>query len=193
MTLLMVFSLVLPLLAGGTPGQRDTRTPTPEERARIERLRGEFEHLAPEARKKLLARAHALRERERQLERELTPEARQRFDQGSPEENRRAWHSHVRERIRTSGRELYEKLPGHLRRRLERLDPEERRALVERLLSDPEGLGARTLRRLSEHLALPEGERRHFEELSPLQRLRRLHELERETRAERRARRRESR
>jgi len=182
----VLLALVLALVLGG-PGQRGAPR-TPEEQARIERLRGEFERLEPEARRKLLARAHALRERERQLERELSPELRRRFDEGDPAECRRLWRQHVKERFRQSGKQLYERLPPQLRKKLERATPEERRVLLEHLLSDPEGLGARLARRLCERLGVPPGERRRYEELKPVERLRRLHELDREQRHKRRGR-----
>lgn len=186
MNLALLFTLLLALALGGH-GQRGAPR-TPEETARIERLRGELEDLSPEARRKLLARAHALRERERQLERELSPELRRRFDEGDPEECRRRWRKHLKERFRQSGKQLYERLPPRLRKALEQATPEERRALLERILSDPDGLGARLARRLCERLGVPPGERRRYEELKPLERLRRLHELDRAERRKRRGR-----
>lgn len=186
MNLAVLLTLLLALGLGGH-GQRGAPR-TPEETARLERLRGEFEQLDPAARRKLLARAHALRERERKLERELSPELRRRFDEGDPAECRRLWRQHMKERFRQSGKQLYDRLPPHLRRKLERATPEERRALLERLLSDPEGLGARLSRRLCERLGVPPGERPRYEELKPVERLRRLHELDREQRRKRRGR-----
>lgn len=185
MNLAVLLALLVTFLGGGA--QRGAPH-TPEEVARIERLRGEFERLEPEARRKLLARAHALRERERQLERELSPELRRRFEEGDPAECRRLWRQHVKERYRQSGKQLFERLPPDLRRQLEQATPEERRALLERILSDPDGLGARLSRRLCERLGVPPGERRRYEELKPVERLRRLHELDREQRRKRRGR-----
>jgi len=177
--------LLLALALGGSAApQRGPGTFTPEESARLERLRVEFEHLSPEARKKLLARAHALRERERQLQRALTPELRQRLD--DPATGRELWRRHVRERFQESGRKLYETLPPHLRRRLEAAPAEERRAMVERVLADPDGAGARVGRRLYERYGLSAGERRRFEQMPPLERMRRLHELEKQERRQRR-------
>lgn len=178
----LLFCLALTL--GGAPGQRGPHTFTPDEVLRLERLRGEFEHLPSAAKQKLLARAHALRERERLLERELTPEQRTRLD--DPAQGRELWRTHVRERILERGKQLYEKLPAPLRRKLEAAAPGERRALVERLLADPERAGSRVGRRLYERLGLPEHERRRFEAMPPLERLRRLHELEQAERQRRR-------
>ena len=192
MNLIALLGLTLALLVGGNGAQRpEPRSPSPEERARLEHLREEFEHLSPSAKRKLLERAHALREREKMLELEVTPELREELEQGDPDECRQMWRRHLRERIRASGKELYEKLPGHLKRRLELAEPAERRALLERLLSDPEGVGARVARRLCERLGLPPGERRRFEEMAPLERLRRLHELDKQERHTRRNERRE--
>lgn len=184
---LAVLLVLLAALGLGGPAQRGAPR-TPEESARIERLRGEFEELDPAARRKLLARAHALRERERQLERELSPELRRRFDEGDPEECRRLWRQHVKERFRQSGKQLYDRLPPRLKRALERATPEERRVLLERLLADPDGVGARLARRLCERLGVPPGERGRYEELKPVERLRRLHELDRAERKKRRGR-----
>ena len=178
--LLVWFALTL----GGTPAQRGPHTLTPDEAVRLERLRGEFEHLPSAAKKKLLARAHALRERERQLERELTTEERQRLD--DPTRGRELWRHHVRERFQESGKKLYEELPAPLRKRLEAAKPEERRALIERLLADPERNGSRVGRRLYERLGLSEHDRHRFEAMAPLERLRRLHELEKAERQRRR-------
>jgi len=175
---LLILLLALGLGAGGQRGAPRT----PEEVARIEQLRGEFEQLGPETRRKLLARAHALRERERQLERELSPELRERFEVADPAEARRLWHKHMKERFRESGKKLYERLPGPLRRQLENASPAERRALIESLLSNPEGIGPRLLRRLDERMGVPPSERPRHEKLKPLERLRRLHELDRERR-----------
>lgn len=185
----MNLALLLTLLVLFLGGQSQRGAPrTPEETARIERLRGEFEELDPEARRKLLARAHALRERERKLERELSPELRRRFEEGDPAECQRLWRQHVKERFRQGGKQLYERLPPLLKRELERATPEERRALLERLLADPDGLGARLARRLSERLGVPPGELRRYEDLKPVERLRRLHELDRAERKKRRER-----
>jgi len=186
MNLALLLTLLGALFLGGHTQRGAPRTP--EEAARIERLRGEFEQLDAAARQKLLARAHALRERERQLERELSPELRRRFDEGDPAECRRLWRQHLKERFRQSGKQLYERLPPNLQKQLERASPAERRVLLERLLSDPVGLGARLSRRLCERLGVPPGERRRYEELKPVERLRRLHELDRAERKKRRER-----
>lgn len=180
--------MLLVLLAlGGPHAQRRERTLTPDESARLERLREEFEHLSPAAKRSLLARAHALRERERQLERELSPELRERGV--DPEQGERLWREHVRERIKESGKELFEKLPGKLKKRLESATPAERRALRERLFDERERAGERIGRRLFERHGVSPEDRRRFEELPPLERLRRLHELEKsERRLGRRAR-----
>ncbi|MEQ1894594.1 MAG: hypothetical protein ABL998_18795 [Planctomycetota bacterium] len=184
MNLLAQLLMFLALALGGTPAQRGPNSLTPDEVARLERLRGEFEHLPSAAKKKLLARAHALRERERQLERELTPEERVRLE--DPARGRELWRHHVRERFQESGKKLYEELPAPLRKKLEAAAPEERRALVERLLADPEGAGSRVGRRLYERLGFSERDRRRFEAMPPLERLRRLHELEKAERHRRR-------
>jgi len=188
MSLAASFGLTLALL-GVCQAERPERAP--EERTRLERLRGEFEELTPAARKKLLERAHALREREKQLEREVTPELRAELERGDEAECRQRWQRHLKERFRASGKQLYEKLPAHLKERLEEAAPAERRTLVERLLSNPDGVGARAARRLCERLGVPPGERRRFEDMPPLERLRRLHELDTQQRRARRRERRE--
>jgi hypothetical protein len=189
MNALLGFLLFVVLAVGGC-AQRGPGTLTPEESARLERLRDEFEHLSPVARRKLLERAYALRERERSLERELTPELKKEVD--DPEQGRGRWRNHVRERFKESGRKLYEKLPAPLKKRLEEAPPAERRALLERLLAEREHVGARLGRRFFERHGLSSEDLRHFEALPPLERLRRLHELEKRERRERRERKRES-
>jgi hypothetical protein len=190
MNTLLQLCVCFALAFGGALAQRGPNTYTPDETARLERLRGEFERLPPLAKKKLLARAHALRERERQLERELTSEDRARL--ADPAQDREAWRRHVRQRFHESGRKLLEKLPAPLRQKLEAAAPEARRALVERLLADPERAGSRLGRRLYERLGLPEHERRRFEAMPPLERLRRLHELDQQDRRTRRRERRDA-
>lgn len=142
-----------------------------EERARLERRLDEFEKLPPQARRKLLERARALRERERSVGESLPRELRARLEGPDAERAREQWDAHLRERFRERGRELRARLPENLRRRLEHAPPEARRRFLERLFQEREpvsrkaldglrarGLSGRELRRLER---LPVDERLH--------------------------------
>jgi hypothetical protein len=149
----------------------------PAERARLERRLAEFESLPPEARRKVLERAHALRERERTVERNPPRELRRQMDGLDAEHARELWVSHLRERFREHGREVRERLPSSLRERLERASPEARRRLLERLFREREPVSRKALWRMGERLGLTPQEIRHLERLPLVERLHAMLEM----------------
>src|SRR5262245_60002232 len=86
-----------------------------DDRERLERNLSELERLSPEARGRLLLRARALREHERELEREMTHELKERMQALGPEQ----WRAHLRERFIDHGRQVRQRLPPKVRERLE--------------------------------------------------------------------------
>lgn len=157
--------------------RENMRTLPPEERARIERRLAEFESLSPEARVKVLERAHALRERERSVGRNLPRELRRELDGLDPQHARELWVLHLRERFRQHGRALRERLPASLRERLERAPPEARRRLLERLCREREPVSQRALERMGARLGLTAEEIQHLERLPLVERLHAMLEM----------------
>lgn len=139
--------------------ERLSQAPAPE-RERLERHLAEFEKLQPPARRKLLERAKTLRERELSL--------------GPAPVKQKAG---LRDEMRAQGREVRQRLPEGLRKRLERAEPEQRRRLLERLVLERERLSREAIEAMRERLRLSPLEVWRLERLPVEQRLRALREL----------------
>ena len=155
-----------------------------EERARLERHLREFEELPREAQVRLLERARALRALERSLEEKRARERRAPREELGPElghergpeisaEQSRA---QLREGLRARGRELRSRMPPELRLRLEQAPPEQRRAVLERLMQRYEHESRRALTRMRADLGLSERELQRLQRLPLPERLKILRE-----------------
>lgn len=144
------------------------------ERLRLARNLEQFQRLPPRTRTKLLERARVLRERERALGQPFTDERGAPLREGdlALHEAGKRWRTHLRER----GREVRERLPEPVRRRLEQASPELRRRFLERLGESQERLVTRVLTRARERHELSPGEAQRLERLPKREQVRALRE-----------------
>lgn len=157
------------------------------ERERLEHHLAEFEELPTPARRKLLERARALRERERSLGSErLQPGTGPVRGAAAPTgiepdpvgiATRAQDKARLRDEFRAQGREVRRRLPDGLQKRLERAEPEQRRRLLERLVQERERFSRKAIETMGERLSLSSREVRRLERLPLDQRLHAMREL----------------
>jgi hypothetical protein len=128
---------------------------SPEERARLRERYEAWKGMDEAERDELRRRHERLREAERDVRRDLPPEARRSLEELGPQERRELLREHLEQELVERGRRMRRLLPPELREQLESASPEERARLMGELRRrfEQEGL-RRGLREVGRELGL---------------------------------------
>ena len=144
-------------------------------RRRFEKLR----ELSPDERQVLIERARAWKRLEGELQASAPEDVRSEIEQLGPDRSRMRWRELMQQRSREMGRDRLERLPGHLRRRLEEASPMERRHILERFRHEQDRRSRRAIYEMGSRAGLSAERIRALSELPLERRLEVLLELRR--------------
>ena len=162
---------VLTLAAGGHQGADDARSrwakKTPEEQALLRQRFEELQKLSPDDRRVLDARVRKLKDLERRLEAELTPEDRNRMRSLDHGDRRKMVHAQIKDALREEGRRCRSRLPEDQLSRIEQAHPHERPALIHKLRKNHTRIRPWDVKRLGREIGRPDTELKGLSDLSP--------------------------
>ncbi len=189
-SLLAVLALGCAFTAGPQAQEEDARArleelrerweaKAPEERALLRRRFEEWRALDLERRDEIVERARRWKQQEAAARAAADEDLRRELEELAPPERERRWRERTLEVSREDGRRLLERLPPHVRRRLEEAPPEKRGEVLKFLLGRHDERGRRVLHLIGRRLDLPPERVRELESLPPEERLRAVLELRR--------------